>query len=278
MYARKIIYRVYSIAMLVFGGIGFLSSLFFAFAIDLSAGIPALRSFDLFFKVLIVIVSLISLFFTYMEFSSMYAFTDMIEYEQSNPIHKMIKKGFILPPKAYSAFGTVLFAITAVSGCIYAVFVTVQSSIEKGMFICFPLIPLAAVTAECVLYYVHYYARYKAIADLLELVTADEVTEQTKQKLKEDKPGALRGYCIFLAVLCVLSGVAAAVLIIMTFGAVSAYLGISAAIGIAVAAVLAVALGLVCLGIFGCYVDNIAKMIEHYQIKYGLLDKEENKL
>lgn len=274
MYARTIIYKIYSIAILALSVLEALFNFIYIIpSIDsIAKYLPIISPITVVVNIVIVICSLVTVFFSYMEFSSMYCFTDMIDYEKSESIYPMKKRGFILPPSGYRVFGLVIFIINLVSNIICALFIIITNSIQAQCFICLPVIPLAINIAVCVIYYINYYARYKAIGDLLELVTSKEVNEPMKQKLKENKPGLLRGYCIFLAAVCVVVAIAVAVALFFVFEPLSKLIGISAAIVVTIGIVISTLLTLLCIGIMGCYVDNIAKMLEHYQIKYHLVE------
>lgn len=274
MYARTIIYKIYAIAILALSVLSALFSVIFVVPAVSLAGtyFPFVSQITVAIQIVIVLCAIICVFFSYMEFSSMYCFTDMIDYERSDSIYPMSRRFFVLPAAGYRVFGLIMFIINLVSNIICALFIIITNSIQAQCFICLPVIPLAINIAVCVIYYINYYARYKAIGDLLELVTSMEVNEPIKQKLKENKPGMLRGYCIFLAAVCVIVAIAVAVALFFVFEPLSKLIGFSAAIGVTVGIIISTLLTLLCVGIMGCYVDNIAKMLEHYQIKYHLIE------
>lgn len=121
--------------------------------------------------------------------------------------------------------------------------------------------------------YVTYYAKYKAFGDLLEIISVKEPDEIMKNSLKENKPNLLRGYCVFLFILAILSAVGIAVLLFLTVSPVAAIFGIAGAVVYTVAIIISGFITFLCLAIMGCFFDNLAKMPEHYMIKYHLMNE-----
>ena len=261
--------------MLIAGIFGFISSIIFAFTdLEYSGIFSSMQLFFIALKIALVILSFISIFFCYMEFSSMYVFADMIQYEKSGTNLPMIKKSFIFSPKVYNLFGTVIFTIFTINmvcAAITCLIIIISQSIATNSFNCLPVIPLALIIGLNVICYINYYVRYKSISVLMKITTSKEITEPLKQSLAELNSKWLRGYCVFLFVVCVVLSVLFLVLLFVVFGSISALFGLYFAIAITVAGVLVFSVYIICIGIFGCYVDNIAKMVEHYQIKFGLI-------
>ena len=274
MYARTIIYKIYSIVLLVSSVIGSLYAIFATIpTIQKIPVLTPLRDYVVLFEFLVIISALLSMFFAYIEFSSMYGFTDMINHENSNSIRPMEKKSYILPAKVYSVYGMVVFATVTVGSVISCLAIIISTSIATGTFISLPLIPLAIIIAVNVLCFVNYYVRYKAFSVLLEVVTANEMTEPLKQKLAEIDTKWLRGYCVFLAGVCAVFTIAFVVGLFFIVEPLFIYFGsnISMAITTLLSLIAFVVIEVVAIGIFGCYVDNIAKMVEHHQIKHKLI-------
>ena len=279
MYARTWIYRAYSIVTMILGALGFLGSIgsiVYVALLDLNFSPQAV-----FIKTAaitaIAISALISLFYCYVEFSSMYVFADMIQHEKSNSTEPMRKKGFIMPGKFYSGFGLFIFAVPTVCTVLASLFLIITQSMECGCFVAIPVLPIVIMVIPCVLYYINYFIRYRAIGDLIQVVTVKEPKEQQKQRINDISTGWLRGYSGFLFVFCGLVILAAVIGIFMLFNPVLTLLGLPLAITAVVLSLLSTALTVICIGIYGCYLDNIAKMVEHQQIRFGLFEKVNNK-
>ncbi len=273
MYTRPIIYKVYSIIVIVFAALGFIGSIVsgFSFTSMLSRYFPFFNGLSSTIMVLLVIVSLLSLFFSYIEFSSMFTFAEMIEYESSNSMYPFEKKPFVLPAKFYKSYGSVIFYITLFLQAIVIIATIISASIEKQAFICLPVIPIAISLLSLVLTYIVYYAKYKAFADLLTIVNQKEVDSATKESLKENKPNLLRGYCAFLFVIAIISAIAIIALTIFMFNPVSSVLGTGGAIAVSAIYISIGVLLFLSLSVTGCYFDNLAKMLEHHMIRFKMI-------
>lgn len=273
MYTRPFIYKLYSIIVILFAALGFIGSIISGFSLTsmMSKYFPFLNGISAAVIVFLVIVSLVSLFFSYIEFSSMYTFAEMIEYENSNSMYPFEKKSFVLPAKFYKGYGSVIFYITLFLQAIVIIATIISASIEKQAFICLPVIPVAISLISIVLTYIVYYAKYKAFADLLQIVSQKEVDQATKESLKENKPNLLRGYCTFLFVIAILSAIAIIALIIFMFNPLSNVLGITGAITVSTIYLVLGVLLFLSLSVTGCYFDNLAKMLEHHMIRFKMI-------
>ena len=278
MYARTIIYKIYAVILLVGAILGTVSSLSFAlFSFgDLFAFLPSsITTIINVLKFISVIIALLSFFFTYVEFSSMFALCDMIDYEKSNSTQPMIKRGFIFSGKVYRTFGTVIFSISFLVTVIACLVIIISSSVEHSTFICVPLIPILVYVFPLIFTYICYYVKFKSIGDLLDLTTANTVTSVNIMALKENKPSLLRGYCTFLYVLDIIQVIAFIILMFIVFGTICDAVGTGYALVVVVILSVVEIINFISIGIVGCFFDNIAKMVEHYQIKYKVLGKEE---
>ena len=273
MYTRTIIYKVYSIIVMVFAALGFIGSIIsgLSFTSLMSKYFPFLNNLSVAVMILFVLVSLVSLFFSYIEFSSMFTFAEMIEYENSNSMYPFEKKSFVLPAKFYKGYGSVIFYITLFLQAIVIIATIISASIEKQAFICLPVIPIAISLLSLVLTYIVYYAKYKAFSDLLQIVSQKEVDQATKESLKENKPNLLRGYCTFLFVIAILSAIAIIALVIFMFNPLSSVLGAGLAIAVSAIYIVLGILLFLSLSVTGCYFDNLAKMLEHHMIRFKMI-------
>lgn len=94
MYLNPKIYKIYSVIVLAASVLSAIIGIFNIVSISsfINRLIPAASQFTALIIVLFTVLSLLSLFFSYVEFSSMYAFGDMITYVQSDRINPMAKK------------------------------------------------------------------------------------------------------------------------------------------------------------------------------------------
>ncbi len=277
MYTKPIIYRIYSVAVFVISIIAFLSNIVSILAFY--------GNFQSVFKynnlsnsvlttvvVTSIIVSLIPVFFSYINFSSIFAFAKMIEHEQSTSINPMDKLSYVFPAKLYHSFGSIITGIAAVVGSIGAIILIIVSSVATSSFISLPVIPLAVIALLIFFTYINYFVRYKAFADLYDTLTVKEADEILKNRIKENRTGLMRGYCVFLAIISVIIGIAGLVGIAITFSVLSPIIGIGFTALVVLIEVIVTAIIIICTAILGCYYDNLAKMLEHYMIKYKLLN------
>ena len=273
MYTRPIIFKIYSVIVIAIAILGFISSItqLFIPVNPILSLIPNLDNLLTAIKIVSVIASMITLFFSYMEFSSMYTFADMIEYEKSNSLYPFQKKSFVLPAKFYRGFGTVIFYISLFVQIIFIISIVIVSSIQKNAFISLPLIPIAISFVLVLFTYIIYYAKFKTFGDLLQTVSNKNITEKLKESLKENKPNLLRGYCTFLFVIAILFAIAILVAIFVMFSPVAAIIGTSGAVIVSIIYLIFGTVLFLSLSVIGCYFDNLAKMLEHYMIKYKLI-------
>lgn len=273
MYTRPKIYKAYSIIIALAGIISFINSIIVAS--QTSMGIfeqnDFVKNMVIVIKIVIVVTALISLFFVYMDFSSMFTFAEMIEYEQREDKTPFFRKRFVLPAKAYRTFGSVIFSINLIVYSISAIVLTIVYSVNKGAFIALPVLPILLFVIILALNYITYYCRYKGFADVLELVSSKEAKQTTLESLKENKTGILRTYCNILYILSIILVIGIIALLVFINGALFRSLGGFAWFAICMIVALGV-IEVLCLAVTGCFFDNLAKMIEHYQIKYNLLE------
>ena len=273
MYSRPIIYKVYAVLSAIAGIIAFISSIVTAFQTSLGIfeQIDFIRNVVIGIKIVLVVSSLIALFFVYMDFSSMFTFAEMIEYEQRGDKTPFLKKEFVLSAKAYRSFGSVIFFIDLIISLIAGIILTIVYSASKNAFIALPLLPLLFLVISVALAYITYYCRYKGFADVLELISSDKAKSTTLEKLKENNTGVLRFYCNLLYVLSILLLIGIVILLVFIGGTFFEVLGAFAWVPICMIIFTGI-IYVLCLAVTGCFFDNLAKMIEHYQIENNLLD------
>ena len=139
MYSRPIIYKIYSIFVFALSAIYFLanivSTIYYVpenIDIDPSA-LTGLKVFSIF-------VAVVVLFFAYVNFTSMFTFAQMIQYENSNQTGPFKKLRFVFPAKFYSKFGTIITLITFILSFVYVIALIILDSVIH--LFRFPYMPL----------------------------------------------------------------------------------------------------------------------------------------
>ncbi|MDD6433320.1 MAG: hypothetical protein PUF84_01715 [Ruminococcus bromii] len=275
MYTRPIIYKVYSViifAFSIFSFLGSIATLFIPFDTlpDLGSLASVINTAAVIIKIGLLISALLTLFFAYTEFSSMFCFADMIDYEKSGAVFPFEKKNFVMSANVYRKFGTVIFYINMVIALISTIVCIISYSIVKQAFIALPVIPLLGITFSTVLVYIQYFCKYNAFSDLLDVVSVKNPTNQMLDRLKTNKPNTLRGFCVFLYVIAIIFSVAVIISLFLLGGQIFS-LNIYAGIFLSVFIIVCSALIVLSLSVTGCYYDNLAKMLEHYMIKYKMI-------
>ena len=275
MYTRPIIYKVYSViifAFSIFSFLGSIATLFIPFDTlpDLGSLASVINTAAVIIKIGLLISALLTLFFAYTEFSSMFCFADMIDYEKSGAVFPFEKKNFVMSANVYRKFGTVIFYINMVIALISTIVCIISYSIVKQAFIALPVIPLLGITFSTVLVYIQYFCKYNAFSDLLDVVSVKNPTNQMLDRLKTNKPNTLRGFCVFLYVIAIIFSVAVIISLFLLGGQIFS-LNIYAGIFLSVFIIVCSALIVLSLSVTGCYYDNLAKLLEHYMIKYKMI-------
>lgn len=279
MYSRPFIYKGYSIAVLIIALVNFFSSIFYVFKTADTAyklfdfiGFESGTTIVFFIQTILIIASLLGLFFSYMDFSSMFTFAKMIEHKNSNSTSPMERVGCAFSPNTYRRFGSVILTINTAILMIAAVIEIIASSISKEFFLCLPVISILVYAIEIFLIYIVYYVKYKTFGDLYEIVTTKEPSSKLIQDIKSINPNLLRGYCTFLYILDILISIGVIVLLFFISSPIISLFGTGAGMGIIISIIIVATVIVLSTAVIGCYFDNLAKMLEHYQIKF----KKEN--
>lgn len=257
MYTRPIIYKVYSViifAFSIFSFLGSIATLFIPFDTlpDLGSLASVINTAAVIIKIGLLISALLTLFFAYTEFSSMFCFADMIDYEKSGAVFPFEKKNFVMSANVYRKFGTVIFYINMVIALISTIVCIISYSIVKQAFIALPVIPLLGITFSTVLVYIQYFCKYNAFSDLLDVVSVKNPTNQMLDRLKTNKPNTLRGFCVFLYVIAIIFSVAVIISLFLLGGQIFS-LNIYAGIFLSVFIIVCSALIVLSLSVTGCY-------------------------
>ena len=276
MYSRPGIYKAYSIIVFILAICSFVTSLIIATgAAMLQQFIPSAETADgvTLYTVVSIICAILSLFFAYVEFTSMFTFAQMIQHEQSGSKEPFRRMKIVLPPKFYKVFGSILFFVPLIISLVAMVVAVIVYSSSLGAFLAIPVIPIIITIIGLILLYVTYYCRYRTFGDLLEIKSTekDKVNPNTVNSLAENKPNALRAYCSFLYILGVLILIGAIISLFFIAGPVASAAGGWAAFGACVGVLIYAAVIFMIFAVVGCYYDNLAKMLEHYMIEYKLL-------
>lgn len=270
MYTRPVLYKIYSIYTIAVAALSFLSSIAILFVAVPTKGID-IPYVDVIIKSCAITTSVISLFFAYVNFSSMFTFAQMIQYENSPQPGPFKKPPFVLPAKFYSKFGFAITMITFLISLVSVIVLIITESVVHQTFFAVPVLKIIPFILFIVLVYITYYVRYKAFGDLLDLLSKSEPDPLTLNNIKENKPGVLRGYCVFLFGFAFAVLAALIVLGFIFAGTISAIVGILGTVFLYIYGFICYVIFFIELAITGCYFDNLAKMLEHYMIKYKLL-------
>ena len=287
MYTKPTVYRAFSIYRLVTGILSFLSAITVSiiysgigtsgklFGLPMSAFLPseAVSAITVFFWVIavfLILSSMVSLFFCYMDFSSMFQFADLIEHDLRGINAPIRKRSFVLPPKAYKGFGTVIFTIYFIIGMLTSIVLIIAKSITNKVFVAMPLIPLGITALYIFIIYITYALRYKAFGDVLEVAMEPDQQNPSatvKESLKENKTGILRGWCTALFVLCIVYTIVSIVSIVLCACYLPRPLNTILIIPIVISWITTV----ITFAVIGCFFDNLAMMVERKLIKYNLI-------
>lgn len=263
MYTKPIIFKIYSILTLISG-----ISCCGVMLIDIFRGCAYLKAATgnaLGTGIGILLESIgavLCLFFAYLEFTSMMTFADMIRHEESGSGEPFCRKAFVPSPAFFKKFGTAMFYLSLViSFLAVIVLIIVFSWGSPFAVVVVPLLPILLMLIGVVLVYVSYYCRYKSFGDLLEVKTGREPDQNTLNSLAESKPNSLRAYCIFMFAVAIIN------LVLCVIGMFFVKGNVLLIVTLLVSGIV----DFILYGILGCFYDNLAKMLEHYLIKYELL-------
>ena len=289
MYTKPIIFKIYSIFIFVFTiaatvtvmvGAKYYANTMAETAVNLwkteleaiGGPVSPFQVIYVAFFIGIVLFCVILLLYSYVEFTAMFTFAQMIDHEKRDSSEPFRRMRIVLPPKFYKVFGKVMFFVLLVLACITVLGMIISLSRQKGVFLVLPVIPIIIIAVLMVLTYITNYCRFNTFGDLLELKSSKKVSVLTINSLAENKPNTLRIYCIFLYICCVACLIGAIVglvfSIIHNIGKFTSFLQI---VFLILLYLVTPTLYFIIYGIIGCYYDNLGKMIEHYMIKYKMI-------
>ena len=290
MYTNPKLFKISSIILLIFDCLSAMTLAYTVFAIPSALKLSEL---SLFFPkaagiITVAICTILSiaviavLFFAYMRFTSTYTFGNMIMREQRGDTSPFKARGFFgMPASGYQKFGNVIFLIELISFLLSGIIMIIAKSIDTNCFISIPVIPIAIFGLHLFLTYITYYVRYKSFGDVLSIANnkTSEITAKQAENLKNTKTSILRGYCVFMFVICVINIILTIALIILglyffpSFGWGGAFLAVSYVSSL----IFACAVNTLSFISEGCFFDNLSRMSERLMIKHGLIDNENYK-
>ncbi len=287
MYTSPKLYKVMSVILLIIDCLSALSLIstatwlsVFSAGAELSYAIPDFVSaFSTAISILIYALIPVLLFFAYMKFSSMFTFGNLINRERAGDTTPFKTKGFLnMPAGAYQKFGYAVFIIEFVLVVIAVAILVISKSVETKCFVAIPLIPVAILGLSLFLTYVTFYVKYKTFGDILSIAKnkKDEITTVQRESLKSCKTGILRGYCVYMFVMCIIDIIATIVGAVLIFRFVTPIFDGAIAVSILLTAGLLVmcVANVATYAITGCYFDNLALMSERLMIKYNLIERQ----
>lgn len=279
MYTKPIYYKIFSIIILVTTILSALGLMIVS--IMISCGLIAIpfpyTDINVYVGILLAVFSVVNFavsFFTgYMEFSSMFVFANMINHELTDTVEPFAKRGPFLSAKVYKGYGNVIFFINFFACIVFAIIDICTSTFASCSFgvLAIPVIPLVIYAVSCLFTYIYYLLRYNSIGTLIDITSSKELNQNQIDSLKEIKTGYLRGFCVFLFIVDVVIAIGTIVGLFFVYKPMVDIFGVYFAILSVVLSVFYLIVQLLTIAIYGCYFDNIAKMVEHYQIKHKII-------
>ena len=260
MYTKPIVFKIFSIVMFVLTCIGVVYGLITMIAATVAAASGSVVG-TIVSWVIFIVSAVVAVFFGYVNFTCLFTFGRMVAHEQKND-GTPFSRGIAFSGKFYKGFGTVVFYIALIITIIDLVYVVLSASwgtLGVGVIV-LPIVYIAIMVGMTLLVFVTYNTKYTTFGTLLNIKTTKEPAFMDLEALKDTNPNTLRAYCTFLFYLDMIGLLGSLVLMLFIDPVVCLWL---------------FGIFLVCLlpfGITGCFFDNLAKMQEHYMIKYKLFN------
>ena len=268
MYTKPIVYKVYSfiIAISCVLAIGGTIVSFFSNA----SAIFSPFEFKSVIHILAFIVSLaIYVWFGLTEFTMMYTFSDMVAHELKDD-GTLFKKKLGFSGKVYRLTGSLVFYAVLMVSIITFIVLTLSQTFESGIIIVLPLIPLALIAVVVFFVHIVFNTRYNAFGAVLDIKQTDDPKIPEMNRLKESNPNLLRAFTVILFAFCAITIIGAIITCAAFAGDIAEQIGCSTAVAV-IATICSTILSVIEMAILGCFFDNLAKMQEHYMIKYKLI-------
>lgn len=286
MYTSPKLYKVMSVILLVIDCIGALSLIGSGISLSNILGIPglntyvpeAVNSLATAISIIFYVIVPVLLFFAYIKFSSVYTFANLIERERREDFTPYRGKGLLnAPASLYQKFGYAIFLIELLVSLVAAVAIIIMSSVATNSFVTVPLIPIICLAIGVFFTYATYYVRYKTFGDILDVAKNKngELTAMQAENIRKANTGILRGYCVFMFIMCVISVIAAIVGSVLSFVFIAPLFegAVFFAIYITLGLILSCAMNIADFATTGCFCDNLARMAERLMIKYNLIER-----
>lgn len=167
MYSRPTVYKIYSIVSAIFAIYTFIQCIINAFIlpVGLFSNIQAVANLLTTTKIIMIVFAVINLFFAYMDFSSFYCFSKLVDYDLQSKEQGTVLPGFILPPNVYKMYGKILYWLSVIC-FLLSIIVSIAIGVSTGVFIALPLTILISGIGIPLLYFT-IYTRYTKIAELM---------------------------------------------------------------------------------------------------------------
>lgn len=215
-----------------------------------------------FFAVLLSLFSLLQLFMTYMSSSSTFLFANILNHKNKGIKAPFVKRGPILSANAYRKYSLVMLGIALILCSISVLSSIISTSVEKNVFLALPILPIASNVLVILEYYVNYYLRYKGIADILDVASADSPTSAQSTAIAETKTMPFKVYSVILFILSALFVVGTIVALIIVPITFSRYLGTSNTVYICLTMTVSCVLGTFTLIADGLMFFDLGKTID----------------
>ena len=291
MYTRPVIYKVFSIIMLVAGALvlaggiiafaspGFTDTLTAVFKemtadADTADGLANATKIGIF--VCSIIVSVLTYFLEFVFFASFSRFANHMKIKDNTPLPQNTT---LISTSLMKVLGIIVFVVNAapfVFGIVVFVIAMIYSLIAGGLagflFGLLIVLMIALYGLLVALYYIHYIVRFRAFDAVVSIAKKSNASEEDKRRLAKINSNIPRGMCSFLYGFSIAFFILpAAILMFLIFikaeSAAGQYL---AKWYIWLPSNIVVVL---LLSIYGCMYDNLAMGMEHEMIKYRLFDK-----
>lgn len=269
MYTKPIVYKVYSfiIALYAVAGAG---GLIISFINKASAIFSPFEFTSVVHLIAFIVCLCATCWFGILEFTSMYTFADMVAHELKDD-GTVFKRKLAFPGKVYRLSGSLVFYVVLMVDIVAMIVLTITYSSEHDAFLAIPVVPLLIFAVVTFFVHVVFNARYGAFGAVLDIKEDSDPKIPEQNRLKESNPNILRAFCGILFIFAILSFVAVIVILI---GFLEDFMKATEIESKALAIILLIVGGLIDIfemAIMGCFFDNLAKMQEHYLIKYKLI-------
>lgn len=269
MYTKPIVYKVYAIIMAICGVLA-VGGMIVAFIRSASCIFSPFTFMSVLQIICFLLFLLIACWFTYVEFAAMFTFAGMIEHEMKDD-GTVFKKKIKLSGKAYRLSGSLVFYFVLIISMVASIVLTVIDSVEHGVFVVVPVLPMIVMAVAVFFAYVIDNCRFGAFGAVLDIKEIEDPRVTEQNRLLETNPNTLRAFCRILFGLAALTLVGVVIALFTAVDPIMALTGIKSKALLIAALICGGIIGIIEMAIMGCFFDNLAKMQEKYLIKYNLI-------